>query len=109
MFAVDNVHVAEDDIVMTVDINMFVMTEKIIAPLLESPGMEAWVPQYSDTADISTGHGETFNQNLVAMRAGSWREVTRYRWNLKELVRYYKEAVGLLDDSSTWYTDQLIT
>ena len=109
MFAGDNIQVAEDDIVMTVDINMFVMTEKIIAPILESPGMIAWVPQYSDSADISTGRGETFNQNLVAMRAASWRDVTRYRWNLEELVRYYREAVGLLDDKSTWYTDQLIT
>ena len=109
MFAGDNIHVAEDDIVMTVDINMFVMTEKIIAPILESPGMVAWVPQYSDSADISTGRGETFNQNLVAMRAASWRDVTRYRRNLEELVRYYREAVGLLFDKSTWYTDQLIT
>ena len=109
MFAGDNIHVAEDDIVMTVDINMFVMTEKIIAPILESPGMVAWVPQYSESADISTGRGETFNQNLVAMRAADWRDVTKYRWNLEELVRYYREAVGLLDDKSTWYTDQLIT
>ena len=109
MFAGDNVNVAEGDIVMTVDINLFVMTEKLISPLLEQPGRVAWVPQYTDTADISSGRGETFNQNLVAMTAADWREVTGYSGDIEELVRYYREEVGLLDDNNTWYTDQLIT
>ena len=40
--------------------------------------MRAWVPQYHDTADISSGTGETFNQNLVAMTAGDWARLTAY-------------------------------
>ena len=109
MFAGDNVNVAENDIVMTVDVNLFVMTPEIITPILARPGLVAWVPQYSDTADISSGRGETFNQNLVALRAADWRRVTGYKGSIEDLVRYYREEVELLDDRNTWYTDQLIT
>ena len=43
------------------------------------------------------------------MTAAAWREVTGYSGDIEELVRYYREEVGLLDDNNTWYTDQLIT
>ena len=78
MFASDNDNVDDNDIVITVDINLFVMTRDILVYLDQSPDMVAWVPQYHDTADISSGTGETFNQNLVAMRAGDWARVTGY-------------------------------
>ena len=109
IFAVDNEAVADTDLVITVDINLFVMTEEILSPLLSQPSMTAWVPQYADTADISTGRGETFNQNLVAMRAADWRKITGYQGDLTELVRHYREDLAVVDSQSSWYTDQLIT
>ena len=90
MFAVDNEAVADTDLVITVDINLFVMTKEILRPVLSQPGMTAWVPQYTDTASIPTGRGETFNQNLVAMRAGVWRDITGYQGDIQELVRHYR-------------------
>ena len=57
------------------------------------PGMRAWVPQYHDTADISSGSGETFNQNLVAMTAGDWARLTGYtevNRDLERLVQKYR-------------------
>ena len=56
-------------------------------------GMRAWVPQYHDTADISSGTGETFNQNLVAMTAGDWVRLTEYsevNRDLERLVQKYR-------------------
>ena len=109
MFAVDNEAVADTDLVITVDINLFVMTEQILSPVFSRPSMTAWVPQNADTADISTGRGETFNQNLVAMRAADWKKITGYQGDLQKLVRTYREDLAVVDDKSSWYTDQLIT
>eukprot|EP00090_Calanus_glacialis_P028351 TRINITY_DN4555_c0_g1_i3.p1 TRINITY_DN4555_c0_g1~~TRINITY_DN4555_c0_g1_i3.p1 ORF type:complete len:344 (-),score=94.51 TRINITY_DN4555_c0_g1_i3:59-1090(-) len=103
--------VMPDDIVMTVDVNLFVMTPDILHPIVSSPGMIAWVPQYEETASIPTGRGETFNQNLIAMKAKTWLNITGYKGNLTELVERYKRDLGLLAElgNSTWYYDQLIT
>ena len=59
--------------------------------------MRAWVPQYHDTVDISSGNRktfeETFNQNLVAMTAGDWVMLTTYSQvnrDLELLVQKYR-------------------
>ena len=62
----------------------------ILVYLDQSPDMVAWVPQYHDTAAITTGTGETFNQNLIAMRAGMWRQMTGYDGNLDNLVKHFR-------------------
>jgi len=111
IFAGEHPLVGPDDIVMTVDVNLFVMTPAILHPILSSPGMIAWLPQYEETASIPTGRGETFNQNLIAMKAKTWLSITGYKGNLTELVERYKRDLGLLAEvgTSTWYYDQLIT
>ena len=92
MFAGDNAAVAETDIVVTVDVNLFVMSPEIIRPLLSNPDMVAWVLYWSYTN--YTGPGEyfrkTFNMNLLAMRPASWREVTGYKGSIEGLVRNYR-------------------
>jgi len=111
MFAAENSHVSDTDIVVTVDINLFVMTPKILQFLDQYPGMKVWIPQYHDTADISTGTGETFNLNLIAMRAGAWKQITGYNdvgGDLEKLIQHFRNA-SVLDPRDTWYTDQLIT
>ena len=72
----ENAEVGKDDIVMTVDVNLFVMTPDIVKPILSHPDMTAWVPQYHDTVSARKGWGETFNQNLIAMRAKTWQNIT---------------------------------
>ena len=110
LFAGENPNVMPDDIVMTVDVNLFVMTKDILLPIITSPWMTAWVPQYEDSASISTGKGRTFNQNLIAMKAKTWCSITQYTGNLTELVERYKKKLGLGGEKlGTWYYDQLIT
>ena len=68
---------------MTVDVNLFVMTPDIVKPILSHPAMTAWVPQYHDTAAETSGRGVTFNQNLIAMKAKTWKDITGLREYLK--------------------------
>ena len=78
LFAIEVEEVKPEDIVVTVDVNLFPMTSHLLDPILQHPEMVAWVAQYEDTASISTGRGETFNQNLIALRARDWVRITGY-------------------------------
>ena len=78
LFAIEVEQVQPEDIVVTVDVNLFPMTSHLLDPILQHPEMVAWVAQYEDTASISTGRGETFNQNLIGLRARDWVRITGY-------------------------------
>jgi|LakMenEpi03Aug12_release.lakeMendotaPanAssembly.Ray.scaffolds.fasta_scaffold6236718_1 hypothetical protein len=62
MFSFGHPLVKPKDIVMTVDVNLFLMTNKILDPIYENPDLLAWIYQYDGSAYITTGYGETFNQ-----------------------------------------------
>jgi hypothetical protein len=62
MFAFGHPLVRPKDIVMTVDVNLFLMTDKILDPIYRHPDLLAWVYQYDGSAYITTGHGESFNE-----------------------------------------------
>lgn len=42
--------IADDDVVMTVDVNAFVMTDKILDPILDNQDRKVWVYQVSSLA-----------------------------------------------------------
>ena len=54
--------------------------------------------------------GETFNQNLIALRAKSWREMLEIGPNqsMEDWVQAKVDEIGL-DRDFTWYYDQWIT
>ena len=92
MFAGDNAAVADSDIVLSVDANMFLMSPEIIRPLFSNPDVVAWVLQ-----DTQTPHSPdlpyyryTFCACFIAMRAASWREVTGYKGSIEGLVKHYR-------------------
>ena len=98
MFASDNPQVSDTDIVVTVDINLFVMTPNILRFLDQHPNMNVWLPQYFDTADIATGTGETFNLNLIAMKAGAWKHITGYNdvgGDLEKLIQHFRYNITI--------------
>ena len=92
MFAGDNPAVADTDIVLAVDANLFVMSPEIIGPLVSSPDMVAWVLNWN--YQNYTGGGQyfkkTFGIGLMAMRAADWREITGYRGSIEALLRHYR-------------------
>ena len=56
----------DNDLIITVDVNLFVQTRKILAPIYENPDMKIWVFQWYNTAFGKDGIGDTFNQNLIS-------------------------------------------
>ena len=89
LFAIDNENVDDEDIVVTADSNLFVMSKDILDFLYQYPNMTAWVPKYHDTVKQSGPDG-TFNQNLIAMKAKMWRQITRYDGKLKNLIQHFR-------------------
>ncbi len=57
LFAFNDPEVNDGDVVVTMDVNAFVVAEKVFSPILENPGLLAWVYQYHDTAHIRNGKG----------------------------------------------------
>ena len=120
MFVLDVPEVSPDDIVVTVDVNLFVMTPNILDFISLNPNMLAWVPQvrikaklkrcccqYVETASIPTGHGETFNQNLIGLRAKDWARITGFAGDLEALLTTFRARLQL-GEESRWWTDQLV-
>ena len=92
MFAGENPAVADSDIVLTVDANLFVMSPEIIRPLISSPETVAWVLNWNyENYTENTRYFElTFNMNLLALRAADWRNVTGYQGSIEGLVRHFR-------------------
>lgn len=60
MFAFGHPLVQPTDIVMTVDVNMFLMTNKIFDPIYGRPDVLAWIYQYDRSAVRTSDEGESF-------------------------------------------------
>ena len=66
MWAFQEPMIHDNDIIITVDVNLFAMTTRILDPINDHPDLKLWVFQWNNTAFIDTGIGETFNQNLMS-------------------------------------------
>ena len=60
--------VKDNDIIVTVDANLFVMTSDILNPIFHNPNMKIWIFQYDRAENKEEGYGNTFNQNLIAAK-----------------------------------------
>ena len=69
MWAFQEPMIKDEDILITVDVNLFPDNERILNPIFDNPNLKIWVFQWFDTASIEGGIGETFNQNLIAAEA----------------------------------------
>ena len=98
-----------EDVIVTVDVNLFPMGAHILEPIDQFATMNAWIFQYEDTAHIPTGRGETFNENLLAMRAKEWSKIVNSTQDLNESFISEKQDLIKLDRNETWYYDQWIT
>jgi len=66
MWAFQEPMIQEEDIIVTVDVNLFVVTSKILDPIFQYPNKKLWVFAWYETAFIAPGIGEPFNQNLMS-------------------------------------------
>ena len=90
MFAGDNPAVADTDIVLSVDANLFVMSPEIIWALTSFPDMVAWIHDADSMTKKDHYWKNTFCLCFMAMRAASWREITGYNGNIEALVKHYR-------------------
>ena len=75
MWAFQEPMIDSHDIIVTVDVNLFVVTSKILDPIHHNPDKNIWVFQWYNTAFAETGIGETFNQNLIAAESRGERGI----------------------------------
>jgi hypothetical protein len=95
-----NALVLPDDLVMTVDVNAFVMNSRITRVIEDNPDVTAWVFQYEEAAHVTTGDGETFGQCLTTLRARDWKEMLEYKSgkgleDMDDWLERMVESVGL--------------
>ena len=69
MWAFQEPMINDEDIIITVDVNLFVVGPQILKPIHEYPNVKIWVFQWHNTAFIETGIGETFKQSLIAAKS----------------------------------------
>ncbi len=103
LFAFGHPLVQPKDIVMTVDVNLFLMTDKILDPIYNNPDFLAWIYQYDGSAYITTGNGESFNQNLIALPARMWRIMLEAPSRLTKEWLDEKNKLIQLDTNDTWW------
>ena len=87
MWAFQEPIIEDGDVIVTVDVNLFVVTSTILHPILrQNPDKYIWVFQWQNTAYVSSGIGATFNQNLIA--AKSKGQKNNKFWNILSYVCY---------------------
>ena len=118
MFEADNENVADDDLVITMDINIFIMSSKIFQYLDQYPdykvscisfnlsakffqncwnttlhlGLQVWLPTYWEAAQDKEAGGQ-FAMAMIAMSGGMWKDVTGYNkfsGELEKLIEDYR-------------------
>ena len=72
MWAFQDHMIEDNDVVITADVDLYVMTPKILDPIYEHPDLKVWLFQYDYTAANNIKFGETFKQNLISATAEGW-------------------------------------
>ena len=106
--------VRDNDIIVTADVDAFVMTPDIYKPLLLS-GRQIWLYRYAFTI----GSGATFMMPFIGIRANVWKDILDYNaqddlpekgllgYGLPNMVTEYGKKMNF-SDSYTWDIDQHI-
>jgi len=95
--------VQEDDIIITSDVDAFIMTKDFLQPLKEDE--KVWIWQYQRAVDESI----TFAMSFIGATSQVWRELLNYRGTLESLVEDYNRLINFKDSADVqWSIDQLI-
>ena len=65
----------QNDIIITADANVFVMSYKLLDPIYENLAANIWVYQGQETAEAQEGLGLTFNMNMIATTKEMWEKL----------------------------------
>ena len=107
--------IEENDIVVTADVDAFIMTKQIVAPLVLLSDRSIWLYRYSFTL----GTGSTFMMPFIGAKAHVWRSMLKYKsydpqihsdigQGIKAWIDQYGRYMEFGEDY-TWEVDQHIT
>ena len=65
----------QNDIIITADANVFVMSYKLLDPIHENLAANIWVYDGQEKADAQEGLGLTFNMNMIATSKNMWEKL----------------------------------
>ncbi|XP_023344696.1 uncharacterized protein LOC111713936 isoform X2 [Eurytemora carolleeae] len=102
LLAFDLEFVARDDIIITADVDAFIMTEKFLLPLSLAE-KNIWIWRY----ELTYNTGYTFMMPFIGAYSKIWREMLWYNGSLSDMVKHYSSLLNFKDDY-TWDVDQHI-
>ena len=95
-------HIHQQDIVITADVDAFIMTSDILLPLTNASSVSVWVWRY----ELSYASGYTFMMPFIGARSQTWQEMIWYNGSLAATVNHYKNLLNISQEAELWDTDQ---
>jgi hypothetical protein len=97
--------VSPRDIVLAADVDAFIMTPKIVSPLVRRASKTVWLYRY----ELSLRMGYTFMMQFTSARAETWRQMLGKKEgeSLDDFVGRYKKMLAYSGEY-TWDLDQHI-
>ena len=95
-------HIRPRDIVVTADVDAFIMTPDILLPLRNASSVSVWVWRY----ELSYVSGYTFMMPFIGARSETWQEMIWYNGSLADTVHHYKNLLNISQEAEFWDTDQ---
>ena len=95
-------HIHQQDIVITADVDAFIMTSDILLPLTNASSVSVWVWRY----ELSYTSGYTFMMPFIGARSQTWQEIIWYNGSLAATVNHYKNLLNISQEAELWDTDQ---
>ena len=91
--------IRDEDIVITADVDAFIMTPSILKPLKKK--VKVWIWRY----ELSYANSFTFMMPFIGARSNTWREMIHYNGSLKGMVDHYMKLINI-SSIENWDIDQ---
>jgi len=93
--------IEDEDVIITADVDAFIMTTEILRPLKKK--VSVWIWRY----ELSYQMGYTFMMPFIGARSKTWKSMLWYNGSLSSMVSHYRDIMDLSSDY-TWDVDQHI-
>eukprot|EP00094_Tigriopus_californicus_P001027 TCALIF_00994-PA protein Name:"Protein of unknown function" AED:0.19 eAED:0.19 QI:0/1/0.66/1/1/1/3/108/391 len=95
--------VSPEDVVLSADVDAFIMTPKMVLPIKVLRRKQIWIYRYASTFDL----GNTFMLSFIGARAKTWKQILDYNGDIPQMMATYSQRMNLPEDY-TWDRDQHI-
>ena len=91
--------IRDEDIVITADVDAFIMTPGILKPLKKK--VKVWIWRY----ELSYANSFTFMMPFIGARSNTWKDMIHYNGSLKSMVDHYMQLINI-SSIENWDIDQ---